>query len=308
LKITIYALGGGWGHLTRAAALARELLPQQATILSNNPHAAVIQAAMPELSIEPYRTPTSDVLIVDTFPRGLVGELFDAKAKRKVLIHRDLTPDYLTWAPELRRFVETTYDLILCPGELGPFADLPQARVTLPWLIRTPAPGLASEVLVCAAGNPDELAWYGETVRLLEEAASKWGKLQLARSFSSAPSLGGQVRCIAPELPSGCPGELWTRFWPAIDYIANAQVVIGGAGYNTVYECLATGAPLIARPWPRKYDRQRERVLKYPSITIVDTPAEAAEAAIRLLKQSPCSRPEFRNGAAEAVRIIQSIL
>ena len=70
--------------------------------------------------------------------------------------------------------------------------------------------------------------------------------------------------------------------------------MIGGAGYNTVNECLATGTPLIARPWPRKYDRQRERAERTPGITIVDTPDEAAEAALRILKQPTAARPESR--------------
>jgi len=44
-----------------------------------------------------------------------------------------------------------------------------------------------------------------------------------------------------------------------MDLLPGVDLVVGGAGYNTVNECLACGVPLIARAWPRKYDRQSLR-------------------------------------------------
>ncbi|MBW4572535.1 MAG: hypothetical protein KME31_32500 [Tolypothrix carrinoi HA7290-LM1] len=38
--------------------------------------------------------------------------------------------------------------------------------------------------------------------------------------------------------------------------MAVADVVVGGAGYNTVYECAALGVPLVAIALKRLYDRQ----------------------------------------------------
>ena len=298
MKILIYALGGGWGHLTRAAALARALHPTTtAHILTNSPFVQIVQSAMPDLTIEPVSTREQavsriqrfvpDILIVDTFPRGLGGEFaqFPTPAK-KILIHRDLAPEYVAWASDLRQFVATHYDCILCPGEFGPFADLPQARLTGSWLVRAPIEvSSPAPVVVCAGGNADELPWYGEVCAILSSSRV-------------------DLRCLAPELPPGCPPHLWTRHWPAIDHIAAAKVVIGGAGYNTVSECLATGTPLIARPWPRKYDRQRLRADRHPGITVVDTPAVAASAVHHLLAQPQAPTPAFRNGAANAARWI----
>ena len=89
----IYALGGGWGHLTRAAALARIAQRERPVrILTNSPHAAIVSEFLPELDLtvldaaapaEATRAGAireigrcrPQCLLVDTFPRGLGGEL-----------------------------------------------------------------------------------------------------------------------------------------------------------------------------------------------------------------------------------------
>ncbi|HEV2690541.1 MAG TPA: glycosyltransferase [Bryobacteraceae bacterium] len=305
----IYALGGGWGHLTRAAALARAASARGISlrILTNSPYAARVARAMPELdliTLSPHlpvaqareealrwiRRVAPACLIVDTFPRGLGGELADSLpslAARKVLIHRDLNPHYVR-TTGLRDFVRSHYDLILIPGEDegGAFSDLPAAVVTAPWLIRSSTEvSTRSGILICAAGTAEELPWYGAIAALL------------------------RARCVAPVCPLGCPPECWLDYWPAADLIAGSSVVIGGAGYNTVHECLAYRVPLIARPWPRTYDRQwlrARRATKRGEVTIVRDPEEAAAAA---LKQLQVSRPpgpiEFRNGADESFALLE---
>src|SRR5579863_10123249 len=173
----IYALGGGWGHLTRAAALARVACARNhVRILTNSPNAPCVSRALPELDIValdptlPAATAREQVIrhiqaadpslfIVDTFPRGLGGELADAihsLRATKVLVHRDLSPLYVAEA-KLHTFVQSAYDLILIPGEDegAAFADLPAAVVTEPWLIRDPPPVRdrvrQPSVVVCAA-------------------------------------------------------------------------------------------------------------------------------------------------------------
>lgn len=309
----IYALGGGWGHLTRAVALAQAA---PARILTNSPYAARVANAMPELDllvldpdlpiaearieiVEAIRAAAAGCLIVDTFPRGLGGELagmLHSLAPTKVLVHRDLNPHYVATAG-LKDFVQFNYDLILIPGEDEgrAFADLPTAAVTAPWLVRSkPNPSLHTDILICAAGPLEELAWYGAVAAKL-----------LARSSAI-------VRCVAPIRPPGCPAECWIEYWPAADLIATADVVIGGAGYNTIHECLAYHVPLIARPWPRTYDRQwlrARRAAKRGSVTIVDLPEEAASAALHQLRTRKArAAVEFRNGTAEAVTRIAQLV
>lgn len=254
---------------------------------------------MPELSIETVSTgqeaasriarEAPDVLVVDTFPRGLVGELANllpTLTAVKVLIHRDLRPEYVSWAG-LRLFVAGNYDCVFCPGERGPLADLRQARSTAPWIVRPPVEIKSRvEVVVCAGGNAAEARWFGEVAALLAG--------------------GVDVRCLAPDLPPACPRDLWIRYWPSIDWMANARAVVGGAGYNTVNECLAVGVPLIAKPWPRTYDRQRLRAEQCPNVTIVESPREGARAAVDALARARVTPPVFKNGADEAAAWIRS--
>jgi predicted glycosyltransferase len=314
----IYALGGGWGHLTRAASLARVARERhRIRIITNSPYATRVARAMPELNlivldpsletakarvraVQEIEASECGCLIVDTFPRGLGGELAkllgSLKAK-KVLIQRDLNPRYVVEAA-LRDFVQSTYDLVLIPGEgeTGVLSNLPAAVITKPWLIRDPQPHREhngkGRILVCASGEIAELPWYGAVVSSL---------------LSHSPAV--DVRCVAPTCPSGCPHENWVEHWPAADLYPEADVVIGCAGYNTIHECAAYQIPLIARPWPRKYDRQwlrARRAAKRGTVTIVEKPQDAADAAIRQLEQlPPRTLPiDFQNGVAEATYLI----
>ncbi len=297
MKILIYALGGGWGHITRAAGLALALGPRaQVRILANSPYLLIVKAAMPELAIEPVADRQEvaeyigrerpEVLVVDTFPRGLGGELADllpGLPATRILIHRDIKPEYAAWGG-LHSFVADSYDCVFCPGERGVLADLPQARMTGGWVVREPAElSAGAEVVVCAGGNREEMPWYGEVTAMLARET--------------------EVKCLAAERPPGCPEDCWIRYWPSIDWIAQAKVVIGGAGYNTVNECGACSVPLIARAWPRKYDRQRVRAERSSGVVLVETGQEAFVAAIRATKKIQTGKVLY-NGAEEAARWI----
>ena len=289
----IYALGGGWGHLTRAVALARIVRRErEVRVLANTPYARYLTGEADLVGANPARAIAEsppDTLIVDTFPRGLGGELaplLPGLKCRKALVHRDLNPRYVAWA-SLREFVERHYDLVLVPGEPAPLDNLPAAVRTEPWLVRSahelPPRDVAEPfVLVCAAGKREELAWYG--------------------AVAAALSAHATVRCVAAECPPGCKPELWIRHWPAIELIASASVVVGGAGYNTVNECLACHVPLVARAWPRTYDRQAERTAR-AGITAVETVEEAVQAALARFGGIP-GPPAYRNGAEEAAAIL----
>lgn len=258
-------------------------------------------------SVEEIQRAAPSCLIVDTFPRGLGGELaglLGSLAATKVLVHRDLNPRYVAEA-NLRAFVKSSYDLVLIPGEAegNAFAKLSNAVVTEPWLIRNadelPSRRKARQllkisdvrqpcILVCASGTSKELKWFGAVVSEL-----------LNRSPHAA------IRCVAPSLPPGCPRECWIKYWPAADLYAATDIVIGSAGYNTIYECLANGMPLVTRPWPRLYDRQwlrARRAVRAGNVIVVKEAAEAASKAIRRISTaSPRSRINYRNGIVEAL-------
>jgi predicted glycosyltransferase len=308
----IYALGGGSGHLTRASGLARAAPPStRVRILTNSPYAGCVKNAMPQLDIVPLdpsmtaaaarievareiEAAAADCLIVDTFPRGLGGELADIIPSfpgSTVLVQRDLNPKYAA-AFDVQAFVRHAYDLVL-DAEAAPWLVRPQHEVLTREEARAALrlQGNKKCVLVCAAGNPDELDWYGDVAACLAGAAAEC-----------------DVRCIAPVRPRACPAACWLSYWPALDLYAAADVIVGGAGYNTVHECLACDLPLIARPWPRKYDRQQDRANRaanHGAVTIVRDPEEAAAKALETLRMDHQTRhPRFSTGANDAAAAI----
>lgn len=314
MRWVIYALGGGFGHLTRACALARVAPAEtRVTILTNSPYANEVRRAMPGIDIVVLDARTTveqcrreiprrieeinaSVLVVDTFPRGLVGELVNIRQLpgRKVLVRRDVNPEYAA-RYELDSFIAASYDLVLAPGEGAP--DV--AIATAPWLIRSQNEllsrqaarvllGLAGDracALICAGGNEQEARWFG----------------QVARKLTSAGVCN--VRCFAPRCPEFCPAENWFSYWPAMELYQAVDVLIGGGGYNTVYESAACGVPLICRPWPRLYDRQESRA-RSQGAEIVMEPEHAVEAAIGAITSGRRARPQFLNGAAAASKAI----
>ncbi|HEV3201882.1 MAG TPA: glycosyltransferase [Bryobacteraceae bacterium] len=353
----IYALGGGWGHLTRAIALARIAeRDRPVRILTNSPYADIARPAFSRLTggtacpttaaereqagqgVRHTESPqavkdlsccdtrnaldivafdagaTADqtraavtreiaesrpsCLIVDTFPRGIGGELAGVLgnlAARKVLVQRELNSRYVE-AARLREFVAAHYDLVLAPGagEGSQLGGPAPAHETHPWLVRCageiPDRAQARYVLVCASGKPEELQWYGEVIS------------ELRKLDCPVP-----VRCVAADRPPECPLECWVRYWPAMELLGAAAVVVGGAGYNTIEECLACGVPLIARPWPRIYDRQDLRAQRASArgrVLVVNEPQEAARQALKEIGNRTVRPLDFANGVTEAVTLI----
>lgn len=337
----IYALGGGWGHLTRSLSLGRiAARHHRVKILTNSPYATYlrdescdVQVIAPDAGFAATCEQVRDVLlntqydclIVDTFPRGLGGELADILPQLKhiprILIHRDISPVYIHRFA-LRSFVAENFDAVIVPGdgEDLPLADLPIVHYTSPWLIRNAEElpdrmkarsllGLNCDrpgeynlrvhkqsllarvrekiILVCAAGQASELSFFGKLSTHLNQA------------FPDAA-----VRVLAPICPEGCPPQLWVSHSPGIECLPAADIVVGGAGYNTVYECAAVGVPLVAFAFKRLYDRQNVRALRCAYCV---QEIHEAIATVAMLQNHVSNRPvDYPNGAVEAVRLIEN--
>ncbi|BAY13916.1 UDP-N-acetylglucosamine--LPS N-acetylglucosamine transferase [Calothrix sp. NIES-2098] len=330
----IYALGGGWGHLTRALSLGRLAATQRKVkIITNSPYAQQVNNegcfiyVIPEnagfsetcLQVREILCNTAyDRLIIDTFPRGLGGELVDILPNLRhipqILIHRDIKPRYIA-AKKLRSFVLDNFDKVIVPGEGEdlPFCDLPMVQHTAPWLIRNSweladritmrshilkVDETVKTILVCAAGRKSELSLFGKLA------------LHLQQKFPDCA-----VRILAATLPRECPEALWVSHYPGIECLAAADVVVGGAGYNTVYECAAVGVPLVALAFERIYDRQERRAYKSYGVqnltdTLLDEQLLRIEQTVSfLLEQAELreklSVPSYINGAVQAVDCIE---
>lgn len=325
----IYALGGGWGHLVRALALARIAAKHRCVqILTNSPYSNLIiaepniklQVFDPNLDLSLIRSripqilleSEADCLIVDTFPRGLVGELTEILPQlsipQKVLIHRDLNPEYVR-QKQLETFVQEHFDLVLIPGEGEhlPWAQFPQTQHTEPWLIRSafelPSRQTAREqlglsdtetpvVMVLASGRDRELNWYGHATEAI------------AQSF---PRL--TVRCLSAIRPPTCPPNFWVCHFPALECLVAADLVLGSGGYNTVTESQALKLPLVARPFPRMYDNQAARLARVSGQILPVTGLAEAMGAIATLLKTPLTPtlPQFINGVDRAEQLIRQL-
>ena len=221
---------------------------------------------------------------------------------RRIFIHRDINPYYVE-AKGLRSFVSKNFDQVIVPGvgEL-PLSDLPNVQHTAPWLIRnawelTDKVTIRSRVLrvdecvktilVCAALKASELSLFGQLA------------LQLHKAFPECA-----VRILSADCPVECPQE-WVSYHPGIECLAAADVVVGGAGYNTIYECAAVGVPLVTLPLPRLYDRQDKRAYQGYRVQNI----ESAIATVRMLcsqvkLDKKSSTPSYINGAIQAMHHI----
>ncbi len=338
----IYALGGGWGHCIRSLALGRVASRKRpVTILcnsryiptalryvgSNSQHPILegcqivsIPADWGKLQTQAYvrtflQQQFPEVIIVDTFPRGLLGELVDIlpdMKATKILVHRHLHPRYVA-AKQIVAFSQQLYDRILIPGELGNLhlSHLPQTAYTSPWLLRhpqelpyreqarkllhIPSNSRSPVIVAIASGKPQELSWYAQLCD------------GLCQAFPHA-----EVRCLSANSPHSSNDRRWCFHFPGIECLPAADVAVVGGGYNSSFECLAVGVPWVATPFPRRYDRQDYRIQQAKSQfrdrLASATQVEKAIAYVSLYLQQSCQQVSQipLDGAENAVKAIEN--
>jgi hypothetical protein len=340
----VYALGGGMGHLNRAVALSRAavrdsgqgklMMPPEIVLLTNSPFAETLPISdelgegyrVLKISSTLSRDKTAaevtkliqserfDTFVVDTFPRGLGGELATILPEldcRKILVHRDLNPKYCGQY-KLKEFVQH-YDRLLVPGEAAPLDDLTHAVRTDPWLIRDQHELLNAAdarqmlrvesdalpvVAVIGCGRTNEI----EQMRsLATKLSSEFASIANIR-FATLGQLADDKTCQKP------PSDAITlRFWPFFQAIRGVSIIVGGGGYNLVHEARAAKTKLIGLSWPRLYDRQQRRL--NVSERVVDLQQAFQQVATAIKSHSKASRNpplRFRNGVHQAIKLINA--
>ena len=314
----IYALGGGLGHFHRALVLGRGAVAQghSVEILTNSrfaPHIPwkselgesgdvtfIRSEDSPETTsaavIDWLEGENFDRLIVDTFPRGLAGELSELMLEMtvpKTLIHRDLNPEYI----EKYDVVGTVgqFDQLILPGEDAPFANIPNARRTEPWFIRGPQELLPADQarlqLGMEADDSRRLLLVSSTGRAQEEKQLKAVMDELNRSLDDW--------CV--RLASPIPGAAELTVWPLLRLLNGVDALVGAGGYNLVNEARATGTPLFAFAQERRYDRQHVRLAQDECVSDVS----GILSGLGSLRESSQSG-SFVNGVHQAVDWIEA--
>ena len=318
----IYALGGGLGHLQRSLALARAAIHKghYVDIICNSRFSNFIpwrselgesgfltfinnKSSIKKTSESVIKWITSnhyDRLIIDTFPRGIAGELKDiikSIRKPKTLIHRDLNPSYVKTF-NIKSFIKN-YDLIIVPGETNPIKDINKfsfCHSTDPWLIRNyneiKDKKLARIKLEMGLDDQQPLAIIPVTGNLDEERLFLKLKSELKHSTS-----GWVIKTVSP-----IPNIADLRIWPLIEMINGVDMMIGAGGYNTVSEAKVTRTPFIGYPLSRLYDRQEKRLKDVEICTQINE--------ISKFFREPTIRTDckpFINGTFKAVELIEML-
>ena len=313
-SIVFYAFGSGAGHLTRAASIARKIragFSGDIHILSNSPFCPLFEGkafsviSVPTVHRDPLevgeqiRTLLREleplILVVDTFPSGLGGELSGSLENgkyRRVLIKRLIRQDFR----DQKGFDEFTahyYDAVI-------FSELSPAPPVSPILIRDfeELPDReharrrlsvgSARMLIIAAGSGDhsrQRNFFSLVRKVLRRAGARHCELRCA---SLLPLEG-------IDLPS----------FPLIDALPAADIAIGACGYNFFHESQSLSIPSLYLPVQQKYDDQGRRA----GDRAVKSPEELQERIERLLEGRNFHEPtSYVNGAHHAAGIILALL
>jgi len=304
--VLYYALGGGHGHVLRGLAVLSRL--GHGTLLGPPalaPWAAALGVAYASPSpAELPAWPAPSLLIVDVFPRGVVGELLPLldRSPTAWLVARRVRDDYYLHPP-VRAALATRYERVVwCEEPPPPLAALGPSMTRLPpVLLRRPTLGRAEarRRLGVATDRPLILGLGSGNVerqRLLCRLLAK-----IAARHHAA------LRFVSTELSPRPP--VLTLF-PAAAWLAAADVVVTAAGYHAAYETALAGTPAVFVPQARAYDDQRWRARKRmhagAAVCAMATDPPSLEAAIVRLLRGGSRRPEpFGDGAAALARLVQ---
>ncbi len=308
----IYALGGGLGHVQRAGALARALEGRgiDCTVLANSalltPGWRARQPWLVDLSglrdpallrrrvREAVSAGDHAALVVDTFPRGLLGELADLSglfAGPRGLIGRELAPVY--GQRPMVMAARRNYDLHLLPGEGRADRDVPTLR-TEPWLICDADACLPPQLGRARLGCPAD----GRPVVVLPASGTRTEMLRQRELHGLLSRWLGDVAHLRLLHPA-------RRLPPLLRLLPAVTAVVGAGGYNTVAECRATGTPLLATARPRRYDRQD---LRLRPAERWQNPIELHYRLRALLDRARPSFRHYRNGVHPAAAAVAELI
>jgi hypothetical protein len=231
----------------------QKLFPQATLVQTQRSVRRVVEAFKP------------DVFVVDTFPRGLGGELVplfsDWRYGTRILICRSLPAPYVE-GYGLEQFVPKHYGKVIAPGETSPFGPSIPVDSTGAFLIcdfpELPTPEEAARLVDSCPGEPVVLLVGTGTVdecdaliRMAAGLAPRWNGLPFPLRLALPAEIGySSLNDLAAVI----------HHFPLIECFPAARLVIGASGYNLTHEATALGISAFTQPRRRKYDNQESRV------------------------------------------------
>ena len=254
-------------------------------------------------------------IIVDTFPRGLAGELAGILPNlncKKILIHRDLNPIYAS-KYDLHKFV-MHYDRLIAPGEQGCLSTLAHVISTPPWFNRDPQELLsqyeAKKLLEIESPDKSVIAIMG---------CGRKEECEQMRAFANRMALAlmdrAEVIFVSPNKRANLPHHLHrtspakaVSLWPFFQAIRGVHLIVGSGGYNTVNEARAAGIEYIGIPWERLYDRQRTRLRASELALNFEDAKNLVTLKVESLKTGSAKAPQFKNGVHQTLAELCQLL
>jgi hypothetical protein len=301
VRVLYYALGGGHGHVLRGLAVLSRL--GHGTLLGPRRLAGWAETLGVDYLAppEPYdpewidAVPTSSLLLVDVFPRGVVAELPPLLARTPAwLVSRWVSPAYYLHPP-VRAAISRCYERIVWteppPAALRAL-DVPRIDIP-PVMLRPPT-------LTTAEARRELDVASGPRLLLGLGSGDAEQQARLCRLLAKvAARVGVALRFISTELP---PLPPVTPVFPAARVLAAADVVVTAGGYHAFHETRAAGVPTIFIPQRRRYDDQWQRVA---GASVATDPHDLEMQVRRLLDNGRVARHAVGDGADALARLVE---
>ena len=256
-RVLFYAMGGGHGHLARTGHLLAELSQRRCSVetLVLCPERArpwaqhlgpihstgdVGRAALGRWVHEQIASFQPDLMVVDTFPRGVLGELRRPDELPSALVTRWVDPGYYRH-PAVRQALERYHAIcwteprsdpcfpgLDCQPVLDLVEPLPREQARAVWKVAD------GQALVVGLGSGPE-----QGQRALLQSLLEIRKPSLVVRWCSR-----EMGCATPDV-----GRL----------LKGSDLVVSACGYNSYYETARAGVPALWIPQSRQVDDQRRR-------------------------------------------------
>ena len=314
MRCLSYAMGGGRGHQTRARNLHRalkrlqpdlttHLLVPEDRVRQDESDLTVLTApskerqALSQWITEVVERLSPELILIDTFPRGVLGELASlGRQTPTALVTRWVAPDYYRHPPvreALNRFdavfwTEPKSDPTF-PGErTDPVVD---ERPVMPRDQARQLLGCDGRPLVLALPWRHGEAWLANAQALQEICRRR----------------GWNLRIADPELSQ--------EFSRADQLLSGADLILAASGYNTYYEIAKHHRPAVWLPQPRKTDSQHLRAFgrfafscqARQELSFQDPSEEQMERLLSGTRPLEGSPPRPQGGAQIAQRLQQLV-
>ncbi|MGE0821720.1 MAG: hypothetical protein AB7G75_10865 [Candidatus Binatia bacterium] len=284
-----YAVGGGFGHVTRAqwvlrtlgydaagdvTILARATLPEYVRHTINYDVLAVPEALSCDLAAyrfwlqELLATQRVQQLLLDTFPAGIVGEFCDVAWPPNLRVH--LVARWLTWEVYRSvasflpfRFATTSIIEPLSAEYQAVLQTCSDSMTSFPALLVLPSSGAmaaAEARSLCSQLSLPPSFW------LIVHSGPADEIVQLVHYTQDLMQEEGKAQplvLIAPCCPRDvAPSVLWRQFYPASVLFPAADRIITGCGFNLMRETEPYQQKHWFVPFVRRYDDQFARAAR----------------------------------------------